>query len=102
MPTEKEKMLAGELYRDGILVNAVCPGWMPNDGSRPGGRFFGGHPDVRRCGRRGLMIATGRERGRRVTKHFDDAITIEKLPNNSPAANSLLAGGTFSSPWLNT
>jgi NAD(P)-dependent dehydrogenase (short-subunit alcohol dehydrogenase family) len=32
------KMLAGELYRDGILVNAVCPGWMPNDGSRPGGR----------------------------------------------------------------
>ena len=32
------KMLAGELYRDGILVNAVCPGWMPNDSSRPGGR----------------------------------------------------------------
>ena len=32
------RMLAGELYRDGILVNAVCPGWMPNDGSRPGGR----------------------------------------------------------------
>jgi NAD(P)-dependent dehydrogenase (short-subunit alcohol dehydrogenase family) len=32
------KLLAGELYRDGILVNAVCPGWMPNDGSRPGGR----------------------------------------------------------------
>jgi NAD(P)-dependent dehydrogenase (short-subunit alcohol dehydrogenase family) len=32
------KLLAGELYRDGILVNAVCPGWMPNDGSGPGGR----------------------------------------------------------------
>ena len=32
------KMLAGELYRDGILVNAVCPGWMPNDSSRPGSR----------------------------------------------------------------
>jgi NAD(P)-dependent dehydrogenase (short-subunit alcohol dehydrogenase family) len=30
------KMLAGELHRDGILVNAVCPGWMPNDGSRGG------------------------------------------------------------------
>ena len=28
------KLLAGELYRDGILVNAVCPGWMPNDGAR--------------------------------------------------------------------
>src|SRR5579862_1928322 len=32
------KMLAGELYRDGILVNAVCPGRMPNDGTGPGGR----------------------------------------------------------------
>ena len=32
------KLLAGELYRDGILVNAVCPGWMPNDGSRTGER----------------------------------------------------------------
>jgi NAD(P)-dependent dehydrogenase (short-subunit alcohol dehydrogenase family) len=30
------RMLAGELYRDGILVNAVCPGWTTNDG--PGGR----------------------------------------------------------------
>jgi NAD(P)-dependent dehydrogenase (short-subunit alcohol dehydrogenase family) len=30
------RLLAGELYRDGILVNAVCPGWMPNDGSRGG------------------------------------------------------------------
>jgi NAD(P)-dependent dehydrogenase (short-subunit alcohol dehydrogenase family) len=25
------RMLAGELYRDGILVNAVCPGWTKND-----------------------------------------------------------------------
>jgi NAD(P)-dependent dehydrogenase (short-subunit alcohol dehydrogenase family) len=30
------RMLAGELYRDGILVNAVCPGWTTNDS--PGGR----------------------------------------------------------------
>jgi NAD(P)-dependent dehydrogenase (short-subunit alcohol dehydrogenase family) len=31
------KMLAGELYRDGVLVNAVCPGLVPADGSRAGG-----------------------------------------------------------------
>jgi NAD(P)-dependent dehydrogenase (short-subunit alcohol dehydrogenase family) len=31
------KMLAGELYRDGVLVNAVCPGLVPADGSRTGG-----------------------------------------------------------------
>jgi NAD(P)-dependent dehydrogenase (short-subunit alcohol dehydrogenase family) len=32
------RMLAGELYRDGILVNAVCPGWTKNDtGSGPRG-----------------------------------------------------------------
>jgi NAD(P)-dependent dehydrogenase (short-subunit alcohol dehydrogenase family) len=32
------KMLAGELYRDGVLVNAVCPGPVASDGSRGGGR----------------------------------------------------------------
>jgi len=31
------RMLAGELYRDGILVNSVCPGWT-SDGPRGGGR----------------------------------------------------------------
>jgi NAD(P)-dependent dehydrogenase (short-subunit alcohol dehydrogenase family) len=32
------KMLAGELYRDGVLVNAVCPGPAATDGARGGGR----------------------------------------------------------------
>jgi NAD(P)-dependent dehydrogenase (short-subunit alcohol dehydrogenase family) len=31
------RMLAGELYRDGILVNAVCPGWTASDGGRSSG-----------------------------------------------------------------
>jgi NAD(P)-dependent dehydrogenase (short-subunit alcohol dehydrogenase family) len=31
------RLLAGELARDGILVNAVSPGW-PASESRPGGR----------------------------------------------------------------
>ena len=31
------RLLAGELARDGILVNAVCPGW-PASEAHPGGR----------------------------------------------------------------
>jgi NAD(P)-dependent dehydrogenase (short-subunit alcohol dehydrogenase family) len=31
-------MLADELRRDGILVNAVCPGWVATDMGGPGGR----------------------------------------------------------------
>ena len=31
------RMLAAELYRDGILVNAVCPGWTAQDGAGTGG-----------------------------------------------------------------
>jgi NAD(P)-dependent dehydrogenase (short-subunit alcohol dehydrogenase family) len=35
------RLLAGELYRDGILVNAVCPGWTSDDyGVRGGGRSY--------------------------------------------------------------
>jgi NAD(P)-dependent dehydrogenase (short-subunit alcohol dehydrogenase family) len=40
------RLLAGELTRDGILVNAVCPGWtsdaiMAARGTEGGGRSFG-------------------------------------------------------------
>ncbi|HZA82987.1 MAG TPA: SDR family NAD(P)-dependent oxidoreductase, partial [Actinomycetes bacterium] len=31
-------VLAGELRRDRILVNAVCPGWVATDMGGPGGR----------------------------------------------------------------
>jgi NAD(P)-dependent dehydrogenase (short-subunit alcohol dehydrogenase family) len=36
------RLLAAELYRDGILVNAVCPGWTSGDdsGVRGGGRSY--------------------------------------------------------------
>jgi NAD(P)-dependent dehydrogenase (short-subunit alcohol dehydrogenase family) len=32
------RTMAGELYRDGILVNAVCPGAVNTDGARGSGR----------------------------------------------------------------
>ena len=45
------RMLAAELYRDGILVNAVCPGWTAKEGTNGGG----GRPPPRAppasCGR---------------------------------------------------
>ncbi len=31
-------MLAAELRRDRVLVNAVCPGWVATDMGGPGGR----------------------------------------------------------------
>lgn len=32
------RMLAAELKDDGVLVNAVCPGWVATDPNSPGGR----------------------------------------------------------------
>lgn len=34
------RLLAGELYRDGILVNAVCPGWTTDERGGGGGRSY--------------------------------------------------------------
>src|SRR5215470_7881712 len=35
------RLLASELHRDGILVNAVCPGWTSGDGTQGAGSVGG-------------------------------------------------------------
>ena len=59
------RMLAGELYRDGILVNAVCPGWT-GDGARGGAA---GERAVGRPGRRQRRVG-GYPAQRRTHRHL--------------------------------
>ena len=45
------RMLAAELRRDHVLVNAVCPGWVATDMGGPGGRPVRSRRGQRRLGR---------------------------------------------------
>jgi NAD(P)-dependent dehydrogenase (short-subunit alcohol dehydrogenase family) len=58
------RMLAGELFRDGVLVNAVCPGWTTGDGGRGGG--------------------AGRGSGRSVAQGAASVVWAVTLPNGGP------------------
>ncbi|HTU08807.1 MAG TPA: SDR family oxidoreductase, partial [Trebonia sp.] len=78
------RLLAGELYRDGILVNAVCPGWMPNDGNRGGGAAAG---------------AAGRARGaaRSYAQGAASVVWAVTLPNGGPTGTFTRDGREL--PW---
>src|SRR3984885_10256471 len=46
------RMLAGELFRDGVLVNSVCPRPVATDGTRAGAGRGGGRAGARGAARR--------------------------------------------------
>jgi NAD(P)-dependent dehydrogenase (short-subunit alcohol dehydrogenase family) len=71
------RMLAGELYRDGILVNSVCPGWTASDGGRGGG--------------------AGRGSGRSVAQGAASVVWAVTLPNGGPTGTFTRDGREL--PW---
>ena len=70
------RMLAGELFRDGVLVNAVCPGWTTGDGA----------------GARG-----GRGSGRSVAQGAASVVWAVTLPNGGPTGTFTRDGREL--PW---
>jgi NAD(P)-dependent dehydrogenase (short-subunit alcohol dehydrogenase family) len=70
------RMLAGELFRDGILVNAVCPGWTTGDGARGG---------------------AGRGSGRSVAQGAASVVWAVTLPNGGPTGTFTRDGREL--PW---
>ena len=71
------RMLAGELYRDGVLVNAVCPGAAAGDGGRGGG--------------------AGRGSGRSVAQGAASVVWAVTLPNGGPTGTFTRDGREL--PW---
>jgi NAD(P)-dependent dehydrogenase (short-subunit alcohol dehydrogenase family) len=70
------RMLAGELFRDGVLVNAVCPGTAGGDGSRGG---------------------AGRGSGRSVAQGAASVVWAVTLPNGGPTGTFTRDGREL--PW---
>jgi NAD(P)-dependent dehydrogenase (short-subunit alcohol dehydrogenase family) len=73
------RLLAGELYRDGILVNAVCPGWT-SDGSQGAGGAAG-----------------GRGGGRSYAQGAASVVWAVTLPNGGPTGTFTRDGREL--PW---
>ena len=71
------RLLAGELYRDGILVNAVCPGWT-SDGAGQG-------------------AAGGRGGGRSYAQGAASVVWAVTLPNGGPTGTFTRDGREV--PW---
>ena len=74
------RLLAGELHRDGILVNAVCPGWTSGDGTQGGGAAGG----------------TG-DAGRSAAQGAASVVWAVTLPNGGPTGTFTRDGREL--PW---
>ena len=70
------RMLAGELFRDGVLVNSVCPGAAAGDGARGG---------------------AGRGSGRSVAQGAASVVWAVTLPNGGPTGTFTRDGREL--PW---
>jgi len=82
------RMLAGELYRDGILVNAVCPGWTANDAATGGGG---------QSASRGGGPSAGRGGGRSAAQGAASVVWAVTLPNGGPTGTFTRDGREL--PW---
>lgn len=81
------RLLAGELYRDGILVNAVCPGWTAD-----GGRGAGGAG-----GAAGRAAGAGGGGGRSYAQGAASVIWAVTLPSGGPTGTFTRDGREL--PW---
>lgn len=78
------RLLAGELHRDGILVNAVCPGWMPDEAGRGDAPRGGG--------------SRGGSAARSYSQGAASVVWAVTLPNGGPTGTFTRDGREL--PWL--
>jgi NAD(P)-dependent dehydrogenase (short-subunit alcohol dehydrogenase family) len=86
------RLLAAELARDGILVNAVAPGW-PQGPQGPQG-LQGPHGPQGPQGSAGQ----GRQEGRSLSQAAASVIWAVTIPNGGPTGTFTRDGQPF--PWL--
>jgi len=76
------RMLAAELYRDGILVNAVCPGWTAQDSTSSVGA---------------AAAAAGTTAGRTPAQGAASVVWAVTIPNGGPTGTFTRDGREI--PW---
>jgi NAD(P)-dependent dehydrogenase (short-subunit alcohol dehydrogenase family) len=86
------RMLAAELRADGILVNAICPGWVATDMGGPGGR-----PVAE--GAAGIVWAATLPDSGPTGGFFRDGKPLPWLPARSTRRPALPPGPPESGPW---
>ncbi len=80
------RMLAAELYRDGILVNAVCPGWTSDSGAEDAHAAHAAH-----------AAPGARGGGRSYSQGAASVVWAVTLPNGGPTGTFTRDGREL--PW---